>query len=154
MMKNSLLMAMMVFVGFWSGGCVSETHKAKLDVWHYAHAEASGGHYGSRERLLQQLGPPDMEVSGDRWCCVVPDDSIRNLVDNMTRPMEARASLASPDAMIMFYDESNRYARPAYPHSFWGMGTGRQLKWFLVQNGRVIGSGAAPALEPPLLYPT
>ncbi len=61
--------------------------------------------------------------------------------------------MVSPDATILFYDESHRYARPAEPHSFWGMGAGWKLSWFVVQKDRVIGAGAAPSLKPPLLYP-
>jgi hypothetical protein len=145
-------------------GCISRAQKEILQKWYTAYYEVQ------RERqskaapvpanlLVAKIGEPDYVVKGSEFAVVFPDPKVRHFLitlsaldlAGLTIEQEPPQSAieAITQASVWFYDEAARYPMPAQPDSFWGMGTGFQVIWFVVNGkGDVIAQEAGGFATP------
>jgi hypothetical protein len=147
------------------GGCVSESQEQVLRSWNRLSSEVNRRRATNPVKaasVTESLGQPDCTVSGARLSTAVPDRKIRDwmiaesawMLRGLTPldplPDDARKEIL--DCTFWFYDESKRYAFPAEPASFFGMGTGFHLDWFVVKsNGDVVVSSGRGFRHSPLI---
>jgi len=151
----------------WCGGCAGPEQKAVVKAWFDAcfyvekEEKAQGGCVPS-SLLLSKIGPPDYVIRGGDLAEVIPNSNHRETVirlaaSSLERVTESRKDMRTSGwgvgivaaATFWFYDEAARYWLPSQPASFWGMGTGYQVVWFVVNdNNEIVAQGGWGFVKP------
>lgn len=131
-------------------GCVSREQKETLNTWY----EASKLVYDLQwefgvmnipsKSVLQRIGQPDRRVEArmlikvlhPQWAESLLRDAIEDRHDML---LHLGKSVLNVEEEIMrstfwFYEEGARWKYRAHPYSFWGMGTGFEVVWFIVSK--------------------
>ena len=137
--------------------CISPEQKRVVLSW-YDTSEAAlkfqepspTGNMTSAE-VEKRIGKPDQRVPAALLSTVLPgrwgNDEANEAIEQRSRQLVHSGRDPSPATQevgiseFWLYDESARYKSPSQPDSFWGMGTGFQVVWFVVYKDQVIASG-------------
>jgi hypothetical protein len=155
-----------------SAGCISSAQKETVDKWSAAYFQVererggklefgvrSASHIVPASFVLAKIGKPDYVVLGSQLERIIPNGTIRDAIikrsslDFAGLTMMSQPPQSATDSImgssLWFYDEAARYRWPSQPASFWGMGTGYQVLWFVVDSkNEIIAQGARGYAEP------
>jgi hypothetical protein len=145
-------------------GCVSSAQKDMVQKWFATY------YLVERDRearvapvpadvLPAKIGEPDYIVKGSALAAVVPNEKFRHSIVTLSAlnlaglTVENEPPQSAVDRImglsLWFYDEAARYPLPSEPASFWGMGTGFQVIWFVVSDEReVVAQGSTGSAVP------